>query len=113
MNAQERAKRVRFKLRAIAGDRMRISVFKSLQHIHVQVIDDVKGVTIASASTNSKEYTLGKASRTQKAEWVGKEIAKKLAQKKVKAVYLDRGPYAYHGAIKALADAARSAGLNF
>ena len=111
--ADRRAQRVRFKLRATAGERLRLSVFKSLQHIHVQVIDDVKGITVASASTNSKDCKLDKATKTQKAEWVGKEIAKKLIDKKIKLVYLDRGARAYHGAIKALADAARSSGLSF
>ncbi len=113
MNANKRAQRTRFKLRSNAGERMRLSVFKSLQHIHVQAIDDAKGITVASASTNSKDYTLGKATRVQKAEWVGKEIAKKLVEKKIEVVYLDRGPYAYHGAIKAFADAARNGGLSF
>ena len=113
MDANKRAQRIRFKLRSNAGGRLRISVFKSLKHVHVQVIDDVNGVTVASASTNSKDFTLPKATKTQKAEWAGKEIAKKLMEKKLNAVYLDRGPYAYHGALKALAQAARSCGLNF
>lgn len=112
-NCARRAARVRYKLRQNSEDRLRLSVFRSLQHMHVQAIDDVKGITVASATTNSKDCKLGKASKTEKAKWVGAEIAKKLNEKKVKLVYLDRGSYAYHGAVKALADAAREAGLSF
>ena len=112
MRSIKRAKRVRYKLRS-SSDRTRLSVFKSINHISVQAIDDIKGETIASATTNCKAFDLTKASRTQKAEWVGKQIAAKLQEKKVKAVCLDRGSYAYHGVIKALADAARAGGLDF
>jgi len=120
MSAQtnKRADRVRFKLRSSAkksagSGRMRLSIFKSLRHIHVQAIDDTKRITVASATTNCKAFDVKKATRAQQAEWAGKAIAKRLLEKKIKAVYLDRGPYAYHGTIKVFADAARSTGLDF
>lgn len=120
MIAKERAKRIRFKLRQNANGRIRLCVFKSLQHFSVQAIDDAKGVTIASAGTNSKSFQeaakdakLAKSTCSQKAEWVGKAIAKKLDELGVRAVYLDRGACAYHGVIKAFAEAARSEKLEF
>lgn len=114
MNAKERAKRVRFKLKSSANNsRIRLSVFRSLLHISVQAIDDSKGCTIAQASTNFKDFPLKDARAMEKAQWVGKEIANKLLGMKIKDVYLDRGAYSYHGKIKALADAAREAGLDF
>jgi len=113
MNANKRANRIRFGLKSKAGGRIRLSVFRSLQHISVQAIDDAKGNTIAQASTNFKDFPLKTAKSMEKAQWVGQEIAKKLLAAKITDVYLDRGSYAYHGKIKALADAAREQGLNF
>lgn len=113
MNANERAQRIRYKLRKNGAGRVRLSVFKSLKHISIQAIDDTQGITLASATTNSKEFTNPKANKKERAAWVGESIAKKLLAKKIKDVYLDRGANAYHGAIKLLAEAARSSGLNF
>lgn len=113
MNAKKRAQRVRFKLRSCANNRLRLSVFKSLKHFSVQAIDDVNGVTKACVSTNSKACELKGASRKEKADWVGKEIARKLLAENISQVYLDRGARAYHGIIKAFAESARMSGLNF
>ena len=103
--------------RRIAGDagRPRLSVFRSLHHIYVQLIDDATGNTLAAASTREKEIAKGLESRKTvgAAEKVGAAIAQRAKAKGITAVVFDRGGYKYHGRIKALADAARSAGLEF
>jgi len=96
-------------------DRPRLSVFKSTRHIHAQVIDDDKRETLASASS-SEEQILKKIKRGNNipaAKYIGEEIAKRALAKKIKKVMFDRGASLYHGRIKALADAARQAGLEF
>ncbi len=108
-----RAKRNRFKLKQVSGGKLRLSVFRSGKHIHVQLIDDAKGVTIAAASTLDKDLKLKSTRTVDAAKEVGKLIAKRAQDKKVQAVVFDRGGYLYHGRIKALADAAREAGLKF
>lgn len=101
----------------VAGskERPRLNVYRSLNHIYVQLIDDSDGVTITSAST-VKAGEKG-AKRTggnlASAKEVGKQIAQQAIQKGIKKVVFDRGGYLYHGRIKALADAAREAGLEF
>ncbi|HVR37546.1 MAG TPA: 50S ribosomal protein L18 [Thermoanaerobaculia bacterium] len=92
--------------------RPRLAVFRSLKHIYAQVIDDAKGVTIASASTRDAESS-AKGSNAAAAKAVGALIAKKAKDKGVTRVVFDRGGYNYHGNIKALADAARENGLEF
>lgn len=93
--------------------RPRLSVFKSGRHIYAQVIDDVAGKTIASFSTLNKSLKTKKTWGMEGAVEVGTEIAKLAIKAGVKDVVLDRGGYPYHGKIKAFADAAREAGLNF
>ena len=89
----------------------RLSVFRSNKHIAVQLIDDVNGVTLASAS--SKNLGLANGGNIEASKAVGAEIAKVAAEKGITAVVFDRGGFLYHGKIKALADAAREAGLQF
>lgn len=89
----------------------RLNVFRSNAHIHAQIIDDVNGVTLASAS--SVDMKLENGSNVEAASAVGKEIATKAKSKKIKNVVFDRGGYIYHGRVKALAEAAREAGLKF
>lgn len=105
--------RIREKMSGTA-ERPRLNVYRSLDHIYTQLIDDASGVTIASASTLAKK---GEAKKTggniAAAVEVGKLIAERAQQKGVKKVVFDRGGYLYHGRIKALADAAREAGLEF
>ena len=112
---ERRKGRVRGVLRMAAGDRKRLSVFRSSKHIYAQLIDDNEGATLASASSLQKgalgELKTGAGVAAAKA--VGKLIAERAQQKGVKDVIFDRGSYLYHGRIKALADAAREAGLNF
>ena len=103
--------RIRRKLSG-TPQRPRLAVFRSVAHIYAQVIDDVKGTTLASASSVDKG---GKTSggNVAAAKAIGKLVAERAKEKGVKAVVFDRGGYQYHGRIKALADAAREAGLEF
>jgi large subunit ribosomal protein L18 len=108
---KKRAERVRRRLRAVAGARPRLSVFRSSKNIYAQVIDDKRGVTLAAAS--SLEADIEKGSDREAAARVGALVAQRALEKGCKDVVFDRGGYIYHGRIKALADAAREAGLNF
>jgi len=100
---------------AATGRRARLSVFRSSKHIYAQLIDDVKGVTLASASSIEKPLREGSktGANIDAAKAVGKLLAERAAQKGIKDVVFDRGGYLYHGRVKALADAARAGGLNF
>lgn len=102
--------RIREKL-AGTTERPRLNVYRSLNHIYAQVIDDSKGVTLASASTMAAKIKTG--GNVAAAKEVGKQVAELAVAKGVKKVVFDRGGYLYHGRIKALADAAREAGLEF
>ena len=106
-----RQKRVRATVKGTAA-RPRLCVFRSLNNIYAQIIDDEKAVTLVSASTLDKEVKT-KASNIEAATEVGKLIAKKAQDKKIKTVVFDRNGYLYHGKVKALAEAAREAGLEF
>ena len=90
-------------------------MFRSSKHIYAQVIDDVKGVTLAAASSIEKDMrgSLKTGANIEAAKAVGKLVAERAAQKGVKEVVFDRGAYLYHGRVKALADAAREGGLKF
>jgi large subunit ribosomal protein L18 len=106
---------VRRAVKAAAGTRLRLSVFRSSKHIYAQVIDDVKGVTVAAASSIEKDLrgSLKTGANIDAAKNVGKLVAERCVQKGVTNVVFDRGQYLYHGRIKALADAAREGGLKF
>ncbi|MGE0430967.1 MAG: 50S ribosomal protein L18 [Planctomycetota bacterium] len=111
----KRAHRVRRGLRGTT-ERPRLTVFRSLKHIYAQIVDDSVGNTLCAASTQDKairEALAGKSGNKAAAEKVGAEIAKRAIEKGLKKVAFDRGPYKYHGRVKALADAARKAGLSF
>ena len=92
-----------------------MSVYRSLNHIYVQVIDDVKGVTLCSASTMEKDVKaeIADMSKSEAAKLVGKKAAEKALALGIKAVVFDRGGYLYTGRVQAVADGAREAGLNF
>jgi large subunit ribosomal protein L18 len=112
---ERRQARVRRTVKAAAGERPRLSVFRSSKHIYAQVIDDRAGATVASASSLEKGLrgTLKTGADIGAAKVVGKLLAERAAAKGVKDVVFDRGHYLYHGRVKALADAAREGGLNF
>jgi large subunit ribosomal protein L18 len=102
--------RIRQKLAGTA-ERPRLNVYRSLNHIYVQVIDDQQGVTLVSASTlQAKSKTGGNVAAAKE---IGKTIAEQAVAKGIKRVVFDRGGFLYHGRVKALADAAREAGLEF
>ncbi|TFJ92858.1 50S ribosomal protein L18 [Lentibacillus salicampi] len=94
-------------------DRPRLNVYRSNKHIYAQLIDDINGVTLASASTTDNELSLEATGNVEAAEQVGALVAKRAKDKGHQSVVFDRGGYLYHGRIKALADAAREAGLEF
>ena len=112
---QRRSHRVRQRLKQSAHGRARLSVFRSSKHIYAQVIDDAGGKTVAAASTLDKglKGSLKKGCDLNAAQAVGKLVAERAIAAGVKDVVFDRGGYLYHGRVKALADAAREAGLNF
>lgn len=91
----------------------RLCVFRSLNHIYAQVIDDAKGHTLTSASTLDAEIEAQGKAKTARAELVGSLLAKRAIDKGIHEVVFDRGGYKYHGRVKALAEAARQAGLKF
>ncbi len=109
---KKRHARVRSKLTGTAL-RPRLNVFRSNQHIYAQVIDDTNSVTLVSASTLDKDLTTTSTGNTEAAKLVGELVAKRAIEKGIKSVIFDRGGYLYHGRVKALADAAREAGLEF
>ena len=112
---ERRQARVRRAVKAGANGRPRLSVFRSSKHIYAQIIDDLKGGTVAAAS--SMEKTMRDGGKTganlAAAKAVGKLVAERAAAKGIKEVVFDRGSYLYHGRVKALADAAREGGLKF
>ncbi len=114
-STQRRAARVRRQIKKVAGERPRLSVYRSSKNIYAQVIDDSNGHTVAAASTLEKDLRGGlkTGADVAAAAAVGKLIAERAAKAGVKAVVFDRGPYIYHGRVKALADAAREGGLDF
>ena len=110
----KRHKRVRAKIKGTA-ETPRLSVYRTLNHIYVQIIDDVKGNTLVTASTLDKEIkgTLAEMDKKAQAFAVGELVAKKAKSKKIEAVVFDRGGYLYTGRVASLADGARKGGLEF
>jgi large subunit ribosomal protein L18 len=112
--AQRRKFHVRNKLHG-TPERPRLSVFRSNRHIYAQIIDDVAGLTLVSASTKAKSLRdkIAKTGNKKAAEIIGETVAKQALSVGIKCVCFDRGPYKFHGRVKSLADAARKAGLAF
>ena len=113
--AERRKARVRRALKNAGGDRLRLSVFRSSQHIYAQLIDDRRGETVAAASSLDKDLreSLKTGADKDAASAVGRLIAQRAVEKGFTEVVFDRGGYLYHGRVKALADAAREGGLSF
>jgi len=112
---KRRVQRTRLQIKRTNRGRPRLSVFRSGRHIYAQIIDDKAGVTLVSASSLDKDVrgTLKSGATVDAASSVGKIVAEKAVKKGVKDVVFDRGGVSYHGRVKALAEAARSGGLNF
>jgi large subunit ribosomal protein L18 len=110
---EQRRRRVRTGLRRNAGNRPRLSVHRSSQHIYAQIIDDAAGRTIASASSLDKDVKGKSGATIAAAGEVGKRLAERAKQAGVTTVVFDRGGFLFHGRVKALAEAAREAGLEF
>lgn len=111
-NRIARHKRIRNKVSGTTSV-PRLCVFKSNAHIYAQIIDDVKGTTVVSASSLDKDLGLEHTSNKEAAKAVGESVAKKALDAGIEEVVFDRGGYIYHGKVKELADAAREAGLKF
>ncbi len=118
MTKIERRQRIRYRIRKVVSGtaaQPRLSVFRSNKQIYVQVIDDTKGLTLASAGSNDKALVEAVKGKTacEVAALVGKLIAERAIEKGISTVSFDRGGYLYHGRVKSLADAAREGGLKF
>jgi large subunit ribosomal protein L18 len=108
-----RRQRTRTAIRARAGGRLRLSVHRTSQHIYAQIIDDVAGKTLVAASTLEKDLRGKTGATTEAAAVVGKLVGERATKAGITAVVFDRGGYLFHGRVKALAEAAREAGLQF
>ncbi len=119
MNPKVKSKRrqnIRYRIRRKiggVGTKPRLSVFRSNTEIYVQLIDDVKGETLASASSKDKDIVAQKGNKTEISKLVGTAIARKAGELGIKDVTFDRGGYLYHGRVKSVADGAREGGLLF
>lgn len=111
--SERRRARVRRRIRAVANGRARLSIHRSAQNIYAQIIDDDHGHTVVSASSLEKDMRDNYGGNCDAAAIIGKRIAERAIEAGVKQVIFDRGSYLFHGRIKALADAAREAGLSF
>lgn len=116
LSKKDRRIRIKHRIRNIVSgtaERPRMTVFRSNKQISVQIIDDVAGRTLVAVSSLSKAFAEEKVTKTQQAELVGTAIANKAKEAGIENVVFDRNGYLYHGRVKALADAARNAGLKF
>jgi large subunit ribosomal protein L18 len=116
LSKTDRRNRLRFRIRkTVSGttDRPRLAVFRSNKEIYAQLIDDVKGTTIAAASSRDKDVDASKVNKVEAAKLVGKSIAEKAIKAGFESITFDRGGYLYHGRIKSLAEGAREGGLKF
>lgn len=116
VDKDERRRRIHVRIRERVrgcGERPRLAVFRSLKHIYAQVIDDRAGKTLAAASSAEKSTAVKSGGNLAGAQEIGKLVAQRAQEKGLKQVVFDRGGYLYHGRVKALAEAAREAGLEF
>ena len=110
----ERRQRIKYRIRkrlSGSGERPRMTVYRSNKQIYVQLVDDVSGQTLVSASSKEKEIASQKVNKIDQAKLVGKRLAEKAKEKGIESVVFDRNGYLYHGRVKNLADAARKSGL--
>jgi large subunit ribosomal protein L18 len=114
LSKAERRQRIKYRIRKRLsgnGERPRMTVFRSNKQIYVQLVDDVSGQTLVSASSKEKEIASQKVNKIEQAKLVGKRLAEKAKEKGIESVVFDRNGYLYHGRVKNLADAARESGL--
>ena len=112
----ERRQRIKNRIRKVisgTGSQPRLSVFRSNKEIYAQIVDDVTGNTISTASSRDKDISSGKGTKTEIATMVGKSVAEKAIKAGISTISFDRGGYLYHGRVKSLAEGAREAGLKF
>ena len=112
----ERRQRIRYRIRkrlSGSGNRPRMTVFRSNRQIYVQLVDDLSGKTLVSASSREKEIATQKVNKIEQARLVGRRLAEKAKEKGINTVVFDRNGYLYHGRVKNLADAARENGHKF
>ena len=109
----KRKLRNRKKLKTVNVNRYRVSVFKSLNNISAQIIDDVEGKTLVSVSSIEKDIKKDKKKKIDKSNLLGEILAKRAKEKKINKVYFDRGSYKYHGRVKAFAESLRKNGMEF
>ena len=106
--------RIRKKLKSVSKDRFRLSVSRSTKNISAQIIDDIKNITLLSASSIEKDLKSGdKVNKTELSKLVAQKLAKKAQEKKITKIYFDRGSYKYHGRIKVFAETLRENGMEF
>ena len=114
LNTIERKRfRVRKKLKSVSKDRYRLSVSRSTKNISAQIIDDVKNITLVSASSIDKEIKEQKKNKSELSTIVAEKLAKKANEKNIKKIYFDRGIYKYHGRVKIFAETLRKNGMEF
>ena len=114
LNTIERKRfRIRKKLKKVSNDRFRLSVSRSSRNISAQIIDDIKNVTLVSASSVDKDIRSLKKSKSELSSIVAESLAKKANQKNIKKIYFDRGIFKYHGRIKIFAETLRKNGMKF
>ena len=112
-NSIKRRLRNRKKLKKVSGNRYRVSIYKSLNNLSAQIIDDKLMKTLVSASSIEKDIKAKKIKKMDKSSFVGEILAKRAKEKKINEVYFDRGENKYHGRVKAFADSLRKHGLKF
>ncbi|GAA3772129.1 50S ribosomal protein L18 [Corallibacter vietnamensis] len=116
LTKNERRLRIKNRVRKIVSgteSRPRLSVFRSNKEIYAQIVDDVTGKTISSASSRDKDISSAKGTKSEIAALVGKSVAEKALKAGIETISFDRGGYLYHGRVKSLAEGAREAGLKF
>ncbi len=116
LTKEQRRQRIKNRIRKIVSGtatKPRLAVFRSNKEIYAQVVDDVTGVTISSASSRDKDISSAKGTKSEVATLVGKTVAEKALKAGIETITFDRGGYLYHGRVKSLAEGAREAGLKF
>tara|TARA_B000000609_G_C23933854_1_gene220032 strand:- start:24 stop:374 length:351 start_codon:yes stop_codon:yes gene_type:complete len=110
---EKRTLRNRKKLKKVNNNRYRVSIYKTLNNISAQIIDDINNKTLVSASSIEKDFKIKKTKKIDKSTIIGEILAKRAKEKKINEVYFDRGGYKYHGRVKIFAETLRKNGLKF